>query len=387
VLVAELNALLAKLAVVLALACLLSDSSPARALPESVRVRLFEAHPDLSSIDILSGCIWVDPPSPSAVPLNVAAAQQGLRIISGGRARPVIPQLVIKAQGKSIALRVNGKIRHYAGTITLRSAIDPATHKTVLKAINSVSTRDYVESSVGSELQPGWPAEVAKAQAVMTQTILARSKPGELLGDSTQRNVYLGADYVRPGTAEQVRSVWNQILTYDGRPAVPFWFSACAGRTSKGTDVFGSAADGMPYLQSVKCEFCQESPFWHETVTKIPQAKFAIIFGAQLPEFHGLDEAQRPLSVSYVVHGRKQTQSGYQFWTLLGQKFGWDKAPGLRFSLKQAGSDIIVTSTGAGHGVGLCGWGAAKQAREGKTYKQILQYYFPGTRVTSIAPH
>jgi stage II sporulation protein D len=377
---------LAKLGVVLALAFFLSDISAALALPESVRVRLFEAHPDLSSIDVLSGFMCVDPLSLSAVPLHIVAAQSGLHITSGGRAQPVIPQLVIKARGKSIALRVNGKIRHYAGTIMFRSVIGPATHQAELKAINSVSIRDYVESSVGSELQPGWPAEVAKAQAVMTQTILARSKPGELLGDSTQRNVYLGADYVRPGTAEQVRSVWNQILTYDGRPAVPFWFSACAGRTSKGTDVFGSAADGMPYLQSVKCEFCQDSPFWHETVTKIPQAKFATIFGAQLPEFHGLDEAQRPLSVSYVLNGRKQMQSGYQFWTLLGQKFGWDKAPGLRFTLKQHGTDIIVASTGAGHGVGLCGWGAAQQAREGKTYKQILQYYFPGTEVSSIAP-
>jgi stage II sporulation protein D len=377
-----MKTVLAKLAVlVVAVASLLSVSTPARALPESVRVRLFEAHPDLSSIDVVSGFVCVEPRSLPAVPLSVVAAGSGLRIAGGGRAQVVIPQLVIKAKEKSIALRVNGKVRHYAGTIAIRTAIDPSTHKAVLRAINSVSTRDYVESSVGSELQPGWPAEVAKAQAVMTQTILARTKPGDLLGDSTQRNVYLGADYVRPGTQEQVRSVWNQILTFEGRPAVPFWCSACAGCTSNGTDVFGSAAEGMPYLRSVKCEFCKDSPFWHETVTKIPQSKFATVFGAQLPEFHGVDEAQRPLAVSYLLNGRKQMRSGYQFWTLLGQKFGWDKAPGLRFTLKQAGGDIIVTSTGGGHGVGLCGWGAAQQARDGKTYKQILQYYFPGTEV------
>jgi len=377
---------LAKLALGLALVSWLSALQHADALPESLRVRLFEAHPDLTTIEVLSGLTSLGAPALSSVPLHVTATLPGLRITGSGRTYPLMPQLEIKAKGKSIALKVNGKVRHYAGTIAFRSAVDSSTHRAVLRAINSVSTRDYVESSVGSELQPGWPAEVAKAQAVMTQTILARCKPGEVLGDSTQRNVYLGADYVRPGTAEQVRSVWNQILTYGGRPAVPFWYSTCAGRTSNGTDVFGSAAAAMPYLRSVKCDFCHDSPFWHETVRRIDQSQFAIVFGAQLPEFHGLDQAERPLSVSYVLHGKKQLLSGYQFWTLLGQKFGWDKAPGLRFTLKQQGHDVVVTSTGAGHGVGLCGWGAAEQARQGKTYKQILQYYFPETEVTSIAP-
>jgi len=367
--------------VILLFAALFIGLRPALAASESVRVRLFEAHPDLRSVRALSGFVSVGQAPLPVGPIEITAVAHALSITRGGRVLLEVPRLQIKTKSTSIALEVNGKIRHYTGTIDFQSTVDPHSHTPALVAINRVSTRDYVESSVGSELQPGWPAEVAKAQAVMTQTILARCKPGELLGDSTERNVYLGADYVRPGIAAQVQSVWNQILTYQGRPAVPFWYSTCAGRTSAGTDVFGSAAAGMPYLQSVKCDFCKDSPFWQETVTKIPQARFATVFGADLPQFHGVDEASRPLAVSYRSHGKKQMDSGYQFWTLLGQKFGWDKAPGLRFSLNRKGDDVIVSSTGAGHGVGLCGWGAAAQAKQGKTYKQILQFYFPGTSV------
>lgn len=39
----------------------------------------------------------------------------------------------------------------------------------------------------------------------------------------------------------------------------------------------------------------------------------------------------------------------------------------------------------AGHGVGMSGCGAKGQANEGKTAEQILQYYYPGTKVEGLA--
>jgi len=35
----------------------------------------------------------------------------------------------------------------------------------------------------------------------------------------------------------------------------------------------------------------------------------------------------------------------------------------------------------AGHGVGMSGCGAEGQANEGKTYLEILRYYYPGTDI------
>jgi stage II sporulation protein D len=54
------------------------------------------------------------------------------------------------------------------------------------------------------------------------------------------------------------------------------------------------------------------------------------------------------------------------------------------FSLVATGAGNSVThlvadGMGAGHGVGLCQWGAVGRARAGQRYEQILAAYYPGT--------
>ncbi|HLK85157.1 MAG TPA: SpoIID/LytB domain-containing protein [Candidatus Binataceae bacterium] len=43
---------------------------------------------------------------------------------------------------------------------------------------------------------------------------------------------------------------------------------------------------------------------------------------------------------------------------------------------------FVLTGAGWGHGVGLCQIGAAVMAHKGKTYRQILEHYYPGARVS-----
>jgi stage II sporulation protein D len=54
------------------------------------------------------------------------------------------------------------------------------------------------------------------------------------------------------------------------------------------------------------------------------------------------------------------------------------------FTLSISGVGLGVTrltadGMGAGHGVGLCQWGAVGRARAGQGYQQILAAYYPGT--------
>ena len=41
--------------------------------------------------------------------------------------------------------------------------------------------------------------------------------------------------------------------------------------------------------------------------------------------------------------------------------------------------ELTATGSGAGHGVGMCQWGAMGRARAGFSYQDILSAYFPGT--------
>jgi SpoIID/LytB domain protein len=49
---------------------------------------------------------------------------------------------------------------------------------------------------------------------------------------------------------------------------------------------------------------------------------------------------------------------------------------------KEAGK-FVLRGAGWGHGVGLCQIGAAVMADRGKTYREILKHYYPGTTVSA----
>jgi stage II sporulation protein D len=218
-----------------------------------------------------------------------------------------------------------------------------------------------------------------KAQAVLTQSRLAKMKLNTPLSDTTQDESFLGMGPLRPEVQKAVLSVWNQVLTYEGRPISALYHSTCAGHTSSGSFFSGHHT---PYLTAVKCDYCKASPFWSTTVTQIPRPLFFQSFGPKLPQITAWDDGHRPLWISM---GNAAPTRSYAFWMRLGQKFGWDKAPGTKFDIHAKGMDYIeIHSRGAGHGVGLCQWGAAGQARKGRKYDAILHYYFPQTHLTRL---
>lgn len=51
----------------------------------------------------------------------------------------------------------------------------------------------------------------------------------------------------------------------------------------------------------------------------------------------------------------------------------------------RAGTALIVTGHGWGHGVGMSQWGAYGYALHGWKYRRILAHYYPGTRMGSVA--
>ncbi|HOI43939.1 MAG TPA: hypothetical protein PK523_13425, partial [Elusimicrobiales bacterium] len=60
---------------------------------------------------------------------------------------------------------------------------------------------------------------------------------------------------------------------------------------------------------------------------------------------------------------------------------GWTAMPGNLFELYSGKDHIILDGKGAGHGVGMCQWGAEGMARKGFHYREILEHYYPGTRI------
>jgi stage II sporulation protein D len=48
------------------------------------------------------------------------------------------------------------------------------------------------------------------------------------------------------------------------------------------------------------------------------------------------------------------------------------------------GQNAIFQVKGYGHGVGMCQYGADGMARQGRTFREILAHYYPGTQLAGI---
>ncbi|HEY9714741.1 MAG TPA: SpoIID/LytB domain-containing protein [Chroococcales cyanobacterium] len=327
---------------------------PALSIPSDITVKLFSAHP-VPRVVAIKGPLKVLGKQERVLPegdYQIRCAEGGLVLESAGRGSHTV-QAKVSGQpltlagytapgskdsgGKGLGIVFDGRlVRHYFGQVQfyrLRQG-RRRSHSGTGAGIgmrNIVDSKDYVISVVGSESLPSFGAEALKAQAVLTLTRVARLDPHKEVSDSTEEESYFGADFERPSDKAAVESVWGQVLKYDGKIIKPFYHSTCAGRTSSGKEVFGVAAAQMKYLQCVPCHYCKPSPFWKTTVRSVPVSDFNAVFGEKLPVVQKLDCANRPQALRLFKSKRYTELSGYQFWLKLGQKFGWDKAPGTRF--------------------------------------------------------
>jgi stage II sporulation protein D len=281
-----------------------------------------------------------------------------------------------------------------------------------VRVINRVDLRDYLVSVVGSESLPNFKLEALKAQAVLAANVLvqeiAKNTSGgsyaTMLKDSTQIQAYLGAAYERPLARCAVQAVFPQVLQASvGTKLLPVYYhSTCGGGTSLPEDVFAhgievaapvvvsdstlshqsAGATGRSVGQAVSCHYCKASPFYKNLPVVFDCAQVRGKFGYLPIAILGVDKARRPLKILVEdARGKKRQISGYELWLAIGQNFGWGKVPGTRYDFKQEKDKLKFTSSGCGHGVGFCQWGAQGMALAGRNYRQILEYYFPGARL------
>ena len=69
--------------------------------------------------------------------------------------------------------------------------------------------------------------------------------------------------------------------------------------------------------------------------------------------------------------------------TALRSLFGLRSAS---FTVSAGADGVVFSVTGSGHGVGMSQYGANALAKEGKTFEEILKWYYTGIDVAPYAP-
>src|SRR5919107_685851 len=168
-------------------------------------------------------------------------------------------------------LRLLGPALNFVTDGRYRGAIELRTEGAGLTAINVLGLDEYVRGVVAGEMPSSWPLEALKVQAVAARTYaLATRKTGELYDQypDTRSQVYRGVTGESVRSDAAVRDTAGRIVTYDGIPAVTYYFSTSGGQTENIEFSFVDALS-KPWLVSVPDPYDTQSPYhrWQVNTT------------------------------------------------------------------------------------------------------------------------
>jgi len=246
-----------------------------------------------------------------------------------------------------------------------------------LYIINELPLEDYIKDVVAVEVSPDWDMEALKAQAVISRTYALYQKgkntnPLYHIASSVLHQVYKGNNPdVRISYA--VEETKGEILAYNGIPIEAFYHSTCGGKTENPQDVFGKS---YPYLKSVESS-CDLSPYseWERTFQISEIERLLKISGIKGISIKSFTSTHRVNLLDFKTNSGTITISAIN----IRKALGWKNLPSTNFTVSKNGDWLIFVGRGYGHGVGLCQWSSLEMAREGKNYKEILAFFYPGT--------
>jgi stage II sporulation protein D len=185
------------------------------------------------------------------------------------------------------------------------------------------------------------------------------------------------------------------IILYNREPVEAFFHACSGGITENSGDVF---LRDLPYLRSIPDPYCRDidrfSWTFEESAEQVRQSLKDI-----------LDEKFSDLPLQDVKI-KKRTGSGRVSEFVLrfergetaivkGNKFRLALDPKQLKSLlikriqkKNVDGNLVFVFSGKGygHGVGMSQWGAKVMAENGFRYRDILSYYYRGTRLGNVKP-
>jgi stage II sporulation protein D (peptidoglycan lytic transglycosylase) len=364
---------------------LLLLADPSVLLSQDVQVRIYSAHPpsSLAVLAIEGHLHWKSCPTcqeQTGQQLSVEAAT--MNTSAPGKAAPT--EFLIT--GVYRLQPPNGPT--FSSPFPLRIETPPGG----LVVIVTMPMEPYVQHVLMAESSVFQNAEALKAMAVAARSYANKftgqhSREGFDFCDTTHCQVF----YWRSIT-ERIRmateATRGEYVSYQGKAAATFYHQNCGGTTAAASETWAQVSE--PYLSVHSDNYCLTSGSLHwETTLSHEQIDRALSkSGLQPPQnWQALEISSRNSSgrVSKVnLSGGKPASfllSGSSLRFALDRVLGWNKIRSDLYELRNSGGKVMFSGRGAGHGVGLCQAGAEEMAREGKTYKEILSFYYPGTQV------
>ena len=284
----------------------------------------------------------------------------------------------LKIESKEPGIKVNGK--RYRGTIEI------VRDKSSLLLINELNLEDYLVGLINQEISSRWPMEAVKAQAVVARTYALYQKknrkyPTYDLESTVTSQVYSGIESEDELARQAVKETEGQAAYYNGEMIQALYHSSCGGNTEAALEVWGKE---IPYLKSIKDPHCTEAPnyFWQYKIDLNGLRDRLRRFNSGIGKIESVSILKRSSSGRVTRISIRHSKGSF---VIEGKDFrealGFENLRSTDFTLKIKGDSVSLAGSGGGHGVGMCQWGAKGMAEEGKSYIDILKWYYPGVTI------
>ncbi len=239
---------------------------------------------------------------------------------------------------------------------------------------------DYVIGVVAQEMPASFYDEAIKAQAVAARTFaLYNLQNNDYL--TTGMQAYISVEQMQEKWKEEFDYYYNKIknlvletkdlvLTYNGDLIKSYYYAMSNGMTEDSLVVFN---EDLPYIKEVSSSYDNESlnKFNYELVLSKEEFCSKLNISCSKINISSIEKDYSNRVSSLKINNK--TFSGIEVRKLLDLR-------STDFNIEVA-DNIIITTKGYGHGVGMSQYGANGMAKDNKNFIEILNHYYQNVEI------
>ena len=312
-------------------------------------------------------------------PLHLSSANNLMRL-NGTK----LPGQAYRVASESSILQLNNTA--YRGHLIITAEPDGSG----FRAVNHVEIEKYLYGVVPREMPDSWAEQALMAQAVAARTYALYVKEKSIHPDydleaTTASQVYGGIRAESRRSTRAVNATRGQVMTHDGKLIVAYFHSDSGGHTEDPANVWNT--DTIPYLRGVP-EQAEQQPHvktWEYFLSYKDAVARLNRYGLDITRLYRIKVTNRSKSGRFstvLIYSDKGTTelSSNHFRASIGEA----KLKSTLFHMYARKGGILFKGKGYGHGVGMSQWGARRMAQSGRTYQDILKFYYKGIKIQNL---
>ncbi|MDD6447110.1 SpoIID/LytB domain-containing protein [Oscillospiraceae bacterium LCP25S3_E10] len=266
------------------------------------------------------------------------------------------------------------------------------------KKVITVNDVDFCCGALATETEADIPTEALKAQAVAIHTYYTHlrdesrkqnkeydfqcnSKIWEVYADKNDIKAKWGDTFEESfGAIEKaVKEVSDILVLYNDSPAMTKYFEISSGTTDSYSEIYGK---DIKYLTNVATPYDTVANNY-QTKQTFSSEELNSLMGKKYKDYKAADADKNVSEIKKTNYstvlslrvGNKEIK-GYEFADIL-------KLRSSNFNVETKEGNYIFTVYGYGENIGLSKFGSCQLAKQGSSYIEILEYYYPGTKIVS----